>query len=232
MIQVIAAALTLYQIRGNQLPRFGYATFGLTVTPYRIMPFMNALADLLIPLYPTCYLVRSKEMDEAEGRTNCFIEGVAGSLVSQEQSSRTKDPANPDTYWRLWKVVSYDAGDESWLLKHLTTESADPTSTQTDKVIRRVVKIKQAWIHNIQKESLNPGRHNLSENQQPTPFKRVTHDRSVIHPFHLLHALPCPGRMDNHRRYVKQIQSCRKHTRTEGMDCGLGRCRGSRGAFC
>jgi hypothetical protein len=83
------------------------------------MSFMNALADLLAPAYPTFYMVRSKEMNEAERRTDCFIKGVVGSLVSLEPAAIMKDFASPGAVWNLWKVVSYDAQNGSWLLRHL-----------------------------------------------------------------------------------------------------------------
>ncbi|KAJ7819173.1 hypothetical protein B0H14DRAFT_2372750 [Mycena olivaceomarginata] len=66
--QTLYGAATLYRARGDQLARYGYAVFALTVTPYTVMSVVNLLGALLTPSYPTIYLVRSEVMDELDRR--------------------------------------------------------------------------------------------------------------------------------------------------------------------
>ncbi|KAH7176197.1 hypothetical protein EDB81DRAFT_897304 [Dactylonectria macrodidyma] len=56
--QTIFAAATLYQTRGDQISIYGYAAFGLTVTPYAMMSVVNLLGNLVRPTYPAMYIVR------------------------------------------------------------------------------------------------------------------------------------------------------------------------------
>src|SRR5438046_2912927 len=58
--QLIFASSTLYKSRGDQIARYGYAAFGLTVTQYALMSLLNLLGSLMCPQYPTFYLVESR----------------------------------------------------------------------------------------------------------------------------------------------------------------------------
>ena len=84
IVQVLYASSTLYRSRGDQITRYGYAAFGLTVIPYIIMSIINLLGHLLTPDYSTLYLIRSSEMveaeAEAEGRDGYFAATI-GSVV-------------------------------------------------------------------------------------------------------------------------------------------------------
>jgi hypothetical protein len=80
IVQMIYASYTLYNTRGDQLNRYGYAAFGFTVIPYVIMSFMNLLGNLLTPDYPTLYLVSSPELEEARSREDARIDGVVGKV--------------------------------------------------------------------------------------------------------------------------------------------------------
>lgn len=62
--QLIYAAITLYDTRGNQIAVYGYAAFGLTVAPYIWMSMVNLLGNLICPQYPTMFLVNSPTLDE------------------------------------------------------------------------------------------------------------------------------------------------------------------------
>ena len=80
IIQTIYASITLYRARGDQIQRYGYAAFGLTVLPYLIMSIMNLLATSLLPDYSTLYIVRSLELDEAI-TAGAHVEGAVGRIV-------------------------------------------------------------------------------------------------------------------------------------------------------
>jgi hypothetical protein len=79
IVQVLYASYTLYKTRGDQLNRYGYAAFGLTVIPYIIMSFVNLLGNLLTPDYSTLYLVSSSELEEAMSR-KAQIDGAVGTV--------------------------------------------------------------------------------------------------------------------------------------------------------
>lgn len=83
MSQTLFATATLYRARVNQLSRFGYAAFGLTVAPYAVMSIVNLLRSLFTPEYPTMYLIESSIAAEARRRGGDIQEAVS---VLQEQS--------------------------------------------------------------------------------------------------------------------------------------------------
>lgn len=51
--QLIFTTITLYRSRGDQINRYGFAAFGLTVAPYAVMSFVNLLGSIMVPSYPT-----------------------------------------------------------------------------------------------------------------------------------------------------------------------------------
>jgi hypothetical protein len=58
-------AVTLYRSRGDQIERYGYAAYGLTVIPCLVMTIVNLLAQIAAADYPTVYIVSSPEMEKA-----------------------------------------------------------------------------------------------------------------------------------------------------------------------
>lgn len=81
LLQTIYAGSTLVRASGQQLDSFGYAAFGLTVSPYIIMSAINFLGNLLTPNYPALYLVQSDVLLEALERERTVINGQIGKLV-------------------------------------------------------------------------------------------------------------------------------------------------------
>ncbi|KAI1609231.1 hypothetical protein EDD37DRAFT_143688 [Exophiala viscosa] len=63
--QSLYGIATLYDTRGDQLNRYGYSAFGLTVIPYAYISLVNLVANLLCPEYPAMYLVESQAMRDA-----------------------------------------------------------------------------------------------------------------------------------------------------------------------
>ena len=55
--QIFFASKELYDARGDQIGRYGYAAFGLTVIPYLWMSFLNLLAAIMRPQYSHQYLL-------------------------------------------------------------------------------------------------------------------------------------------------------------------------------
>ncbi|MCJ1431033.1 hypothetical protein MMC27_000383 [Xylographa pallens] len=80
MFQVVFASVTLYRTRGDQIQRYGFAAFGLTVAPYLTMSIINLVSAFVTPNYPALYMIRSETMDEAIAHGGKF-EGVVGALI-------------------------------------------------------------------------------------------------------------------------------------------------------
>lgn len=87
LAQTLYAVTTLYDTQGDQLERFGYAAFGLTVTPYLFMSTLNLMGNLIRPDYPAMYLVRSRDMDELARTCPQSIDGTVGSLTATYEQS-------------------------------------------------------------------------------------------------------------------------------------------------
>lgn len=59
-------------MRGDQIEKYGYAAFGLTVVPYLIMSIINLFSIMLTPDYPAMYMVHTDIMEEAKRRQGRF----------------------------------------------------------------------------------------------------------------------------------------------------------------
>jgi hypothetical protein len=91
MVQLIYAITTLYRTRGDQIAIFGYAAFGLTVTQYAWMSFVNLLGNWVCPHYPSLYLVESPTLSELRvalvtaGQDDQFLIGETVGMVSESK---------------------------------------------------------------------------------------------------------------------------------------------------
>ena len=95
VLQTLLASITLYQSRGDQISLYGYASFGLTVIPYIIMSIMNFCAGIILPEYPTVFIVHSKASDEAVARGG-RIEGAVGRLDEIDPESDLEQPKSEE----------------------------------------------------------------------------------------------------------------------------------------
>jgi hypothetical protein len=80
IFQLLYASYTLIAHRGNQMDRWGYASFSLAVIPYALMSFINGISNLAAPDYPTLYMIHSNIMNEAIEAGGAF-EGVMGRTI-------------------------------------------------------------------------------------------------------------------------------------------------------
>lgn len=80
VFQTLYTSFTLYETRGNQIDRFEYAAFGLTVAPYLVMSLVNLASNVMTPDFDCIYLVRDSVMDEVEVRKGVVFERVDGEL--------------------------------------------------------------------------------------------------------------------------------------------------------
>jgi hypothetical protein len=82
LAQAIYAFYTLFQARGDQISRYGYAAFGLTALPYAVMSTINLIGTLLTPEFDALYVVQSDTLLEARDRFGGTFEGVVGTLLT------------------------------------------------------------------------------------------------------------------------------------------------------
>jgi hypothetical protein len=123
IVQLIYASYTLYKTRGDQLNRYGYAAFGLTVIPFIIMSFLNLLGNILTPNYPALYLVSSPELEEAVSRAyspDTRIDGVIGTVVGGTR----------DTSEGLFEGRMISHGPKASRLLQVLTDSKETSPSQ------------------------------------------------------------------------------------------------------
>ncbi|KAH8585885.1 hypothetical protein B0O99DRAFT_705576 [Bisporella sp. PMI_857] len=136
IVQVFFASATIYKTRGDQIKRYGYAAFGLTVLPYIIMSIVNLVGNLLTPDFPTMYLVRSPEMAEAEHPTRGgWFDRVIG-FVDVERSpiaeAQDEDTVNEESILPTPGVttqVAKNAGERVKKVEHASIDHLEPRDT-------------------------------------------------------------------------------------------------------
>lgn len=71
IIQIIYGSFELYEARNQQLARFGYAAYSLSLIPYILMSLINLLANLCEPQYPSMFLVNYGGPEETSVEQLC-----------------------------------------------------------------------------------------------------------------------------------------------------------------
>jgi hypothetical protein len=95
LAQAMWATYTIYQARGDQIQRYGYAAFGLTVVPYAFMSLLNGAANLVTPQYATMFIIRTPAMTEAEQRGNAFFKDALDVELFEVLSATLPSPWTP-----------------------------------------------------------------------------------------------------------------------------------------
>ena len=72
IFQALYASAILYETRGDQTERYGYAAFGLTVAPYLMRSINNLIDPVLSPDYSTLFMVEIEIMKETRDVTVLF----------------------------------------------------------------------------------------------------------------------------------------------------------------
>lgn len=102
--QLIFASSTLYRARGDQISRYGFAAFGLTVTQYALMSLLNLLGSLMCPEYSNFYLVENDVSDDARKHPGTVIEGTVGRLMQSHGHERRRPGRFSDPQaWKWWR---------------------------------------------------------------------------------------------------------------------------------
>ena len=77
--QVIFSSITIYRTRGDQIEKYGYTAYGLSVYPYALMSLANLIQLAVCGRYPFAYVLRTTTLVEAEKIGGVF-EGAVGNL--------------------------------------------------------------------------------------------------------------------------------------------------------
>ncbi|KAJ7050592.1 hypothetical protein C8F01DRAFT_1034920, partial [Mycena amicta] len=134
IVQTCYGAFTLYRTRGDQIARYGYAAFGLTVAPYTIMSIINLLGSVLMPSYPTMYLVRSEVMDEIDSKFGRdgrpYFDGMVGVL----EEVKHEDADGPISGPQFCLLAAVSIGIPLAIIGGLTKFHRGDSSTHAQRV--------------------------------------------------------------------------------------------------
>ena len=127
--QAILAIRTLYQTRGNQLDRYGYASFGLTVAPYAIMSIINLLGALSRPDYDAVYLVGSPTMIEERRRKGLdgYYDGIVGEVYQPDTTIHLSKYSTADGMSFVESPVKFESTIDGLYARYKSSTSAEET---------------------------------------------------------------------------------------------------------
>ena len=126
--QLLFASITLFTSLGNQVSRYGYAAYTLTVLPYAFTSLLNLISALVTPGFSHCYVVRSEILREAIARGGRF-DGTVGELSVPDEIVQNRQHADIQIHGvDEWGRISYSAPPE---VKY--KNSGDP-SIQYDRI--------------------------------------------------------------------------------------------------
>ena len=95
--QVIFSSITIYRTRGDQIERYGYAAYGLSVYPYALMSLANLVKLAVCGRYPFLYVLRTATLVEAEENGGVF-EGAVGNFgVNRRKSDEVVNDSQHDS---------------------------------------------------------------------------------------------------------------------------------------
>ncbi|KAJ7464493.1 hypothetical protein FB451DRAFT_440111 [Mycena latifolia] len=120
LAQTLATFYTLYPTRGDQISRYGYAAFGLTVLPYSVMSIINLIAAIMTPEFQALYMVQSDILLEAQQRAGTIFEGVVGKLLP---AAHNADLPRLSENTSLGNVVARELGEDGGELLGIDIES-------------------------------------------------------------------------------------------------------------
>jgi hypothetical protein len=94
LFQLVYGAISLTNTRGDQVSKFGYASFGLTVAAYTVMAFINLVGHLLTPDYSALFVVQNEVLEEilnGSDHDKRFADGVVGRLIPADEGYRSSN---------------------------------------------------------------------------------------------------------------------------------------------
>ncbi|KAB2104220.1 hypothetical protein AG0111_0g7805 [Alternaria gaisen] len=134
IVQTVFGIYTLDRTKGNQIEQFGYAAFGLTVTPYALMSIVNLLGNLMRPDYPSMYIVGSKSSDALQNDYDCTIATVGRIKGGILESEPQKDKEVKLYARRILMIVFYAIFTINLLVVGLMTKFTKGRSTLAQRV--------------------------------------------------------------------------------------------------
>jgi hypothetical protein len=159
IFQLLAATYTLWLHRGDQVARWGFASFSFVPVPYAIMSLVNGISHLFTPDYPALYMVSSTVMQEAIDAEGSFC-GIVGHVeAAQSQDSDTGYGSGFDSNWkgltpgvlrRTALSLFNSVQDKQKLVKELTVSEeglfghAQSDNTNTDRAELPVLLVEQS----------------------------------------------------------------------------------------
>jgi hypothetical protein len=153
MAQIIFGVVTIYRTRGNQIERYGYAAFGLSVTPYVWMSLINLLGNIIRPSYPALYVTNSKWLEEATRlHASAFKPGLSTiGRLSDSSADKAHDKfAKNAKLERTWKMPRSRIGQRLMALDEQMLSVVRHPADVYDSVARRYNNINQGpWIEGI-----------------------------------------------------------------------------------
>lgn len=109
LAQLIFSCVTLFNSRGDQFEKFGYASFGLYVFPFALMSFVNLICVGVVGDYSCLYVVRTSVLLEAEKRGGYF-DGAVGEVYEGQgykplaSSDKRKVSVKADGKGLVWRL--------------------------------------------------------------------------------------------------------------------------------
>lgn len=166
IFQSIYASITLYRTRGDQLQRYGYAAFGLTVAPYLVMSIVNLVSNIFRPNYDTIYLLDSEILEEASHREGARFEGMVGSIAADDPEPGDEECSD----------ATFQIGDDGRIFVEIN--SRNPLLLDGRKDIREASQTKEVFIENKSSRSAaeNSSLHNII---LPSCSSRLRIDRLI-----------------------------------------------------
>ena len=95
--QVIFSIITIYRTRGDQIEKYGYAAYGLSVYPYALMSVANLIKLGVCGRYPYAYVLRTATLVEAEKNGGVFSGTVGDFGVNHEENDEVNDSQDSDS---------------------------------------------------------------------------------------------------------------------------------------
>ena len=96
--QVIFSVIAIYRARGDQIEKYGYAAYGLSVYPYALMSVANLTKLAVCGRYPFAYILRTATLVEAEKNGGVFSGAVGDFGVNHgENNKEVNDSQDSDS---------------------------------------------------------------------------------------------------------------------------------------
>ncbi|KAH9932934.1 uncharacterized protein B0H18DRAFT_1208267 [Fomitopsis serialis] len=112
LVQICVGSYNLYEARVTQIPRWGYAAYGLSVLPYVIMSILNLLCAAIVDSYACAQLLRTPILEESLWRPeggDPEYDGTIGAVnpASMPQSSAIGQRGQGDYVAVLMRTETY-----------------------------------------------------------------------------------------------------------------------------